>query len=100
MKMLWVPLGLLLMLLATLRVIFGRDEPATALAQAWDVRPPVRVADADNAWFWLLGEGAAADEEPVRFAQRRLAAHEARVALGPSLWRDHELARLAEDPLP
>jgi hypothetical protein len=100
MKLLWVPLGLLLLLVATLRLLLGRDEPPTALAQAWDARPPVRVADADNAWFWLLGEGAAPDEEPVRFARRRLDAHEARLTLGPAFWRDAELARLAVDPLP
>jgi hypothetical protein len=100
MKMLWVPLGLLLMLMAALRLLLGRDEPATVLARAWDVRPPVRVADDENAWFWLLGQGAAPVEEPVAFARRRLAAHEARVALGPAFWRDNELARLAEDPVP
>lgn len=92
---------LVLIALVAVRLIFGRDEPATELAQRWNTPLAIEpVADSDNAWVWLIGQGAAATESPVAFGRRRLDAYEARVRLGPAAGREDALTTLSTDPLP
>ena len=59
------------------------DEAPNADAQRWG-NPPVReVADAHNAWLYLLGIGAAEGDDPVAFGRRRVDAYVARARRDP-----------------
>jgi hypothetical protein len=59
--------------------IYNRiDEAPTQEAIRWFAPLPHGVADADNAWLYLMGLGAAADTDPIAFGRQRVDAYEAR----------------------
>ncbi len=59
------------------------EEAPNADALHWG-NPPVReVADAHNAWLYLLGIGAAEGDDPVAFGRRRVDAYVARARRDP-----------------
>ena len=66
----WIALVLCLPPLAWL--VWNRiDEAPNADALRWG-NPPVReVPDADNAWLYLFGVGAAENDDPVAYGRRR-----------------------------
>jgi hypothetical protein len=76
------------------------DEAPTPQAQHWFAPLLHQTADAQNAWLFMLGLGAAEDRDPIAFGRQRLDAYEARqrerVKAPPSA---PELA-LKDDPLP
>lgn len=60
------------------------DEAPNADALRWG-NPPVReVADAENAWLYLLGIGAAGNDNPVTHGRRRVDAYVARASADPA----------------
>ena len=71
------------------------DEAPSAQARVWAEQPPRHVPDADNAWLYLYGIGAAEHEDPIAFGRRRLDAYEARVAKAPDAKADEAELALA-----
>jgi len=64
------------------------DEAPNADALRWG-NPPVRqVPDAQNAWLYLLGIGAAEDDDPIAYGRRRVDAYVARARTDPTAAAD------------
>jgi hypothetical protein len=59
------------------------DEAPNADALRWGNPPERNVADAQNAWLYLLGIGAADGDDPVVHARRRVDAYIARARRDP-----------------
>lgn len=59
------------------------DEAPNADALRWAAMPARTVADADNAWLYLYGIGAAEDEDPIAFGRQRTEAFLARARIDP-----------------
>ncbi|MEO8673282.1 MAG: hypothetical protein ABI411_18355, partial [Tahibacter sp.] len=80
--------------------IFNRiDESSTRSAERWFAPTPHTLPDAENAWLYMLGFGAAENEDPIAFGRRRLDAYEARITQhGPHPASAEEEA-LKADPL-
>lgn len=94
----WIVLVLCLPPLAWL--VWNRiDEAPNADALRWG-SPPVReVADADNAWLYLFGIGAAENDDPIAYGRRRADAYLARAGNDPK-GKPDPLEDAANDPLP
>ncbi|MGQ0799814.1 MAG: hypothetical protein ACT4NL_06850 [Pseudomarimonas sp.] len=60
------------------------DESPTPAALRFDASQARPVADADNAWLMLAGAGAAADDDPIALARRRVDAVVARISQLPT----------------
>lgn len=75
------------------------DEAPSADALRWSQSPVRDVADADNAWLYLYGIGAAEDEDPVSLGRRRVDLYEARLRGDPRAPAD-AAESTASDPLP
>lgn len=59
------------------------DEAPNADALRWGAPVQRVVADADNAWLYFLGIGAAADDDPIAFGRRRVDAYLAQAKADP-----------------
>lgn len=76
------------------------DEAPNADALRWGAPIQRVVADADNAWLYFLGIGAAADDEPIAFARRRVDAYLAQAKADPDAAPAESPDATASEPLP
>jgi hypothetical protein len=76
------------------------DEKPTLMAQQWLQLPKHTVPDADNAWLYMQGLGAAENDDPVALGRRRVDAYEAREKLVQRPPMSAEQAALDKDALP
>ncbi|WP_313919056.1 hypothetical protein [Tahibacter sp.] len=94
----WIVLVLCLPPLAWL--VWNRiDEAPNADALRWGNPPAREVADADNAWLYLFGVGAAENDDPAAYGRRRANAYLARAGNHPKAKPD-PLEDAANDPTP
>lgn len=64
------------------------DEAPNADALRWGNPPEREVPDADNAWLYLLGIGAAENDDPIAYGRRRVDAYVARARRDPQAKAD------------
>lgn len=76
------------------------DEAPTAEAVRWGQPYEHKVADADNAWLYLLGIGAAENDDPIALGRRRVDTYEARIWRTPRPPADAAETALFNDPVP
>lgn len=76
------------------------DEAPNAAAIKLTQLPAHDVADADNAWLYLLGIGAAEGADPVVQGRREVDAFHARLSQGPVAAARRLVAKAPEEALP
>lgn len=92
---------LVVVTLPVLWLVANWNDEAPSAAAIELSRPPAHgVADADNAWLYLLGIGAAEGEDPVALGRRQVDAFHARLNQGPAAAARRLAAEAPEDALP
>jgi hypothetical protein len=76
------------------------DEAPTRQARHWFAPLAHDIADAQNAWLFMLGLGAAPNDDPIKLGRKRLDAYEVRTAQPGMPGASADELALKDDPQP